>query len=309
MGLVIFGTMFLVSLYIWAAYYVERFAIKGTMLWVRSIFQNRQFDVSELQRLKWRALPRHGSIDFYVLGSKTRLGFTRIRIGRSAQNHSSPARMCPPGSARRLAPLLPEGGLALRDGEPQPEYEPTAELRTITRERYDRLLVLGMPVMVALATVLWAWSNAWQFFALPVLFLAGELLLRFNVPPEGRREPTVTSTPQGRAALILYFAAFSMMLVMIGFPLLGFGKRIALGTAYAVMAGIFPPVIYSAIKADKRRRAAESQTVDLAPAIWQEGESCRGQQCRASRGTGEGGAASVGDLWAPEGPRRPGLRP
>ena len=126
--------------------------------------------------------------------------------------------------------------------------------------------------MIALATVLWAWFNAWQFFALPFLFLAGELLLRFNVPPEGRREPTVTSTHQGRAGLITCAAALGAMFVMIGLPLLGFGRAITLGTAYAVMAIAFPPLIYSNIKDDKRRRAAEMQAVDLAPALWQQGE-------------------------------------
>jgi hypothetical protein len=118
MGLVVFGPMLLMSLYIWVAYYVERFAIKGTMLWVRSIFQDRQFDISELQRLKWRAPSRDGSIQFHVLGSKTRLdlhGFAaddRLKIIRAL---------------RERVPLEVQEGwphfcqkvaLPLRDGQP-----------------------------------------------------------------------------------------------------------------------------------------------------------------------------------------------
>src|SRR5438105_3146903 len=70
MGLALFGTMFLMSLYIWAAYYVERFSINGTKLTIHSVFQSREFDVSELQRLKWRIYPRAGRLLFYVAGSK-----------------------------------------------------------------------------------------------------------------------------------------------------------------------------------------------------------------------------------------------
>jgi hypothetical protein len=275
MGLVIFGTMLLLSLYVWAAYYVERITIKGTTLWVRSMLQDRQFDVSELRCLKWRAQPPGGSIHFHVLGSKTRVDF----YGYAGDDRLQIIR-----ALRDLVPLEMQEGwpafchkvaLPLRDGEPQLEYEPTAMLCTITRGRYDRQLVRGVPVMIAVATVLWAWLNAWQFFVLPFVFLAGELLLRFNVPPAGRREPTVTSTPQGRGVLLAYGAGTGAMLLMIGLPLIGVGKTIAMVTAYVLIGTVFPPLIYSVLTADKRRRAAEAEAVQLAPTLWQQGEGTK----------------------------------
>lgn len=75
MGIAVFGTMLLVSIYIWAAYYVERFTINGTTLSVRSMFQNRRFDACDIQSLRWRVYPKGGSIRFRILGCNARLDF------------------------------------------------------------------------------------------------------------------------------------------------------------------------------------------------------------------------------------------
>ena len=73
MGLTLFGSMLLMSLYQWAAYYVVRFTIDGTTLRMRSIFQNRNFDVSELQRMQWGTRPRGGSFVLHALGCMHRV--------------------------------------------------------------------------------------------------------------------------------------------------------------------------------------------------------------------------------------------
>ncbi len=72
-GSLVFGTMLLLSLYIWIAYYVERFSINGTTISIRSMLQKRQFDVCEITCLHWRPYPAGGSIRFVGSGLKARL--------------------------------------------------------------------------------------------------------------------------------------------------------------------------------------------------------------------------------------------
>jgi hypothetical protein len=276
MGIAVFGAMLLVSLYMWAAYYVERFAINGTMLSVRSMLQNRQFDVSELQSLKWQNCPG-GGIRFRVLGSKARLdlhGYSkddRLRIIRAL---------------RELVPSQIQDGwpmfchkvsLPLRDGKPSiVRSDPNAKFYTITRKRYDRMLVLALPLSVALAIGLWLRLNLWQFAALPFLVIAAWLLLRFNVPAAGRAEMRLTSTTQGRAQIIGMGGVVISQLLMFGLALLGVGKAIACWTALVVLLATIPPMLYMLHKSDKQRRTADELAAESAPASWQQGEIANG---------------------------------
>ncbi len=203
MGCVVFGAMLLLSIYMWASYYVERFTINGTVLSVRSMLQNRQFDVLELECLKWVASPMGGRILFRVLGSKARLNFygfsrdDRLRIIRAMQDIVSP-------QVQEGWPLFCHMvALPLRDGKPSiVRSEPSLRTCTITRKRYDRMLMLFLPLSAVLAVVLWVWVNFWQFIPLPFVVIGAWLLLRFNVPREGRSEVRLTATSLGRAQLI-----------------------------------------------------------------------------------------------------------
>ena len=273
MGLAVFGSMLLMSIYLWAAYYVERFTINGTTLWIRSMLQNCQFDVSELQRVKWMAHPMGGSILFHLFGSNARLdlcGYAKDdRLGIIRALHD-----LVPAQMQEGWPLFcHQVALPLRDGIPSiVRSEPSSELYTITRKRYDRMLVFGFPLSVALAIAISASLNLWQFFVLPFLAIAAWLLLRFNVPREGRSEARFTSTLEGRAQLIGWSAVVSSQLFMLGLALLDVGRPIACSTACVLLVAALPPMLYLNFKSAKQRRTAVEQFAELAPAHWQQGE-------------------------------------
>lgn len=274
MGIAVFGTMLLMSIYVWAAYYVERFTINGTMLYIRSIFQNRQFDVSELESLKWRIRPIGGSVFFRVLGSKARLdlhGYSkddRLRIIRALHD------LVPPQVQEDWPLFCHKVALPLRDGKPSiVRSEPSSKTCTITRKRYDRMLVLAFPLSAAIAIGLWVWLNLWQFLTLPFWVIAAWILLRFNVPREGCSDVRLTSTPMGRAQLIGWSAVVFSLLLRVGLVALGVGKLIACRASIVVMAVIFLPVAYSIYKSEKQRRITDEQAAELALGDWQQGEA------------------------------------
>jgi hypothetical protein len=271
-GIALFGTMLLGSLYMWTAYYVERFTITGSVISIRSMLQNCQFDISELQALKWQNYPAGGGIRFRILGSKARLdlnGYSesdRLRIVRALRG------LVPSDVQEGWPMFCHKVALPLRDGKPSiVRREPNATFYPINRKRYDRILIVALPLSVALAIGFWLRLKLWEFAAMPFLVIAAWLLLRFNVPAKGRTETRLTSTSHGMASIIGMGGVVLSQLLMIGLALLGVDKSIACWTGLAVLLATFPPMLFFLHKADKQRRIGDEQAAELAPLEWMEG--------------------------------------
>jgi hypothetical protein len=275
MGVAVFGTMLLLSVYVWAAYYVERFTISGTSLGIRSMLQNRQFDVAELDSLKWRIRPLGGSIVIRARGTKSRLdlhGYAiddRLRIIKALRD------LVPTALQEGWPEFCFKVALPLRDGEPSSAGgEPALGSMTITRKRYDRMAAIGVPLSICGALVLWIWLNLWQLVALPAVVSAAWLLLRFNVPRNGRVECRLTSTLHGWVQLFGWGAILSAMMLMVGLRLSGVEKSTVCLIGCFVMGAAFPFIVYLVHKADKQRRIADTQAAHLAPGRWLKGYGC-----------------------------------
>lgn len=279
MGLVAFGTMLLLSVYMWAAYYVESFTISGTTLWIRSMLQNHQFDVSELECLTWRSRLLGGSIIFRVIGAKSRLDLHGYANDDRLQIIKALHDLVPTSVQEGWPDFCHKVALPLRDGRPSlARSEPSSECFTITRRRYDRMAGFGFPLSIFVAITLWVWLNLWQFFALPPLVVAAWLLLRFNVPPDGRMEARLTSTLHGRAQLVGWGAIVSAIPLMVGLRFWGVEKSTACLIGCVVIGAAFPPMLYLLHKADKQRRIADEQAANSAPEQWLQGHSNEGQR-------------------------------
>ncbi len=273
LGWAVFGSMLLISIYIWSTYYVEQITIDGTMIRIRSMFQRQEFDVTELQSVKWRAHPIGGSILFRVLGAKARVdlnGFhkdDRLRMIRVLRD------LVPPHMQEGWPMFCHKVALPLRDGEPPIlRAEPSAELVTITRKRYDRALAVAFPLSVAAAVLLSVWFGFWHFLVLPFFVIAGWFLLRFSVPVAGYVELRLTSTFRPSAQLIGLAAAFGSLVLVAALRLAGVEPSVACGIGCVVMLVTFPPCLYSLYRSDKERQRAHEQTAESAPAQWEQGE-------------------------------------
>lgn len=269
MGLAVFGAMLLLSVYLWAAYYVEMFTISGTTLTLRSMFQSRRFDVSELESLTWRSQPLGGSIVFRVIGAKSRLdlyGYAsddRLRIITALHD------LVPDSVQDGWPDFCHSVALPLRDGRPSlARREPSSKCVTVTRRRYDRMAAGGIPFSILIAVALGGWLNLPQFFALPLFVVAAWLFLRFNVPPDGRDEERLSSTSVGRVQLIGWGAIAGTLLLMVGLHLWGVEKSTACLIGCVVMGAAFLPILYLLRKADKQRRIEEEQAASAAPERW-----------------------------------------
>jgi hypothetical protein len=271
LGITVFGIMLLLSLYAWLSYFVKQFSVDGTKMSLFTLLRNREWDVAELKVLKWRQYPRPGSVMFHIQGSKPCLyldGFSRVDQLKII---------------RVLHELVPEQrqvgwplfchmiALPLRDGKPAiTRSEPNAKSLTITRRRYDRMMLLALPLSLALAVGLWLTLGLMQSFILPFIVVFFWLLLRFAVPRDGYTQASLTSTPQGKAGLIGSSGIVISYFLMIVLRLSGLSKGIACTVGIIVLLMVFPPLLYFMRKSEKKQQ--ETDATDLALIEWERGE-------------------------------------
>ncbi|MBX3452445.1 MAG: hypothetical protein KF777_23035 [Planctomycetaceae bacterium] len=271
MGLTVCGVILLLSLYLLAAYFVERFSICGTTLTLQTVLRNHRFDVSDLDRLFWK---RHGDgrIVFRCQHEKPYLDLH----GYSAEN-----RLRVISALRDLVPHDRQEGwpefchhVALRlrgflKAQTQRELMP-GQLR-ITRSRYDRMAVIAVPSSAILAVAVGLGTGRWQFLALPALLIGFWVLLRSTVPTTGRVERRLMATPSGRAFTFYYLMFLIPPITGAALSLWGVEKSIvrAIMLAGAVISAV--PVLHLCYKEDKNRRLADAYGVQTAPERWLEG--------------------------------------
>ncbi|MFO0913901.1 MAG: hypothetical protein U0795_13160 [Pirellulales bacterium] len=271
----VFSLMVMLSLYILRAYYVEQFSMQGKNLWVRSVLQNARFHADELQQLKWRPFPQGGSILFRLLGSRVRLdlhGFSRadrLEIVRAL---------------RTTVPMKVQQGweqfsyyvaVPLRDGRlPQPPNEVEPKRVLIQRSRYDRLLMVALPLSLTVAIGLGVAWNLWKGLVLPPVVLGLWALLRYTVPREGAQEVPVTSSNQGRMLCGTFLGYFACLATMIGMGWMGFNRDMACGAALVVFA-IFVAPVFLRVMPNEFRKVREG--IELAPGVWEAGEAASEQ--------------------------------
>ena len=272
MSLGVWGTMFILSIYGWIACYVERLTIDGTQISFRSMLQSHQFDVSELESVKWSILPRSGCIVFRCPDRKSRLYFSnysredRLKIIETLQD------LVPESIQEGWPEFCYKVALPLRDGRSfRPQVPPTQAI-TVTRNRYDRMASVCIPASIAVAVVCWVWFDLWQLWALPPMVVGSWLLLRFVVPPSGLEEKRLAATVGGSIQLIWFgFLACGLLLAIILEPLGLAGSTIGLVIVWA-FCGVFGLSCLIVLPhAIKKERIANEQAAVLAPEEWRRG--------------------------------------
>lgn len=271
MGLIVFGFFLLLSLYLLATYFVERFSICGTTLSLQTVLRNHRFDVSELDRLIWK---RHG-------GSRIVLRCRHAKSCLDLFGYSVEDRLRITSALRDLVPHDRQEGwsefchhVALRlrdsmDAAPQRELIP-GQLR-ITRSRYDRMAIITVPSSVVLAVAVGLGTGLWQFLALPALLIGFWALLRSATPKTGLVSRALTAEPSGRAFIVYVTIVFLSLLFGAILRLRGVEESIV--TAILLVCVIVPgvPAVYLRLKEDRQQRYADEAGINTAPDRWLEG--------------------------------------
>ncbi len=276
-GVVVYGAIDLLSIYVLLRYRKALLSIDGTTITLQAVWRRRQFEPSEIQKLQWTS-PRAKAV-FHLVTEKATLDF---------DNFTSADQLTILRLFRRLVPdELQEGwplfcyrvALYLRDGSRpgdgsenggQDQYRRVL----VTRGRYDVMFVLILPICVVLGGIA-AWEMGKPLVLIPPIGVCfvGWALLRYGVPPEGRWETRASRESGGKSILLAVFGVVAAKLAMVGARLLGAGRETACSVGLAVIVPVFPFVIMGLYFADKVRKRREAEGILIANNVWLKGES------------------------------------
>jgi hypothetical protein len=275
MGIAIYGTMLLLSIAALIEYFVEYIAIDGSSICIRTLFGKRKFDLSEIRRLKWKRYARTGKLVFDLNIGKARIELDhycldeRLCLIRFFHNEVAEENQTDwPLFCYRVAVPLRDGSRREIESNIEGHESDKDSGVLITRRRYDRLFGVALPLcVVAAGVVAWKWGNP-RLLALPLFLAIFWPMLRYDIPPEGRREPHVTATQRGRLALLTLGLYFADMLVWIGTLWIGVHRDIAWIIGFAVMLPSLPVAFFGCYRLDKERKRKEQVETPLAVAAW-----------------------------------------
>ncbi len=196
----VFGAMTLLGVYMLLACYVERVTVAGTVLSVRSVFGNRQFDAAAVDKLAWKTRPVGGRIDCFVAGRRTTVelnGYSmddRLRLVRLFRGFVPEEKQADwPMFCQKIALPLRETHADALQGGPARPLAPGQAL--ITRWRDDRLAAVVLPTSFIAAGVVW-WANGSTLLLWTAWILAAAwLFLRYTTRRGGERAVRLTAMP------------------------------------------------------------------------------------------------------------------
>lgn len=273
LGLSVFGPMLVWSCFLLASYYVEEFSIEGSKLAVRSILQNRQFEIADIETLQWTIHPNGGGVRFRVRGTNVRLNFSgydrddRLRIIRILRNEV-------PAEVQEGWPMFCHKiALRLRDGIlPITRLQPPPSSFTVTRRRYNRMLLVALPVSATGAAMLANHFQMKEFLALPGLVIIAIMFLRVSTPKDGRTEFTFQSQWRNRAAIFGAVGILGSTVAMFAVKICELGATAWSYLPIGIASASFPPLLICLMKADKERLKADEFAAEGAAAAWLDGE-------------------------------------
>jgi hypothetical protein len=275
LSLVLYGTMLLGSLLTMAEYCIVRFTVDGSCLRIRSLLQNKTFDVSDVQELRWNVHRRlrlrtaltKAALDLRNFGHEDRL--TIIRILRA---------LIPRDKQVGWEEFCHHVALPLREDYPatatggKSNGIVTSDRILITRQRYDRLACILIPASVVVCALIWRAYGVPQLAALPLFLIGMWFLLRFSVPKDGYWMESVLTT---RRRLVRLFALISIpisVVLMAILRLIGFSNDASCTAGLFVIApGLFA-IIYDAWKTDKERHFRDAELLPYSVQQWDEHE-------------------------------------
>jgi hypothetical protein len=262
--------MLLLSIASWASYYKHMLAIDGDRISIRTLLTQRQFGIHEIECLRWDAQRRR-----MVFHTKN------FKAAFNPREYSRVDRLRIIRALRKLVPLeLQEGwsmfcikvALPLRDGTPSVALvDPAAKLVTITRRRYDRALLVALPLSIVTAVAIGFWKGMWEYCVLPLVLVGFWLLLRFNVPRAGRLEASLASAIPRTARIALVAMLLAPVVVIVVSHLLGVDPEFAGWLAVLGMWAMFPWVLYGVHIIEKQKRIRSELAAQGADELWRQG--------------------------------------
>lgn len=283
-GIALFGTMFVLSTWVIAAYFIETISFDGTAIAIRSVSQNKRFDLSELRQLVWNCRPRGGKLTFRTTTSKAVLHLYGFAPHDQLEIISI---------ARKLVPESVQSGwdefchfvaLPLREGRSSrqpggaridPASLPESARVHVSRGRYDRFFLVLLVISVCVSGALWQILAMPEAIELPfvVLFFWG--LLRFSTPKKGSWSLKWSATNEMKNLVCALLVMPIMCIAMIVFRIVGLNAEIPMWAGLVIMVALMANGVRHARKREKEQRARDQHELPSSIDRWNAKEATR----------------------------------
>ncbi len=101
-GIAVFGSMFVMSFLMCVSYFVERITVDSTTIIIRSLTQNKRFDISSIQELVWNHRSNGGKLVLRFHDFESSRSLVWILTGRSTSYCASYPKLDPSSYADRM---------------------------------------------------------------------------------------------------------------------------------------------------------------------------------------------------------------
>jgi hypothetical protein len=220
-----------------SAAYLLRVTLSDTQIVIASIVARHEFDESRIKRLLWTKRGRGNRIRIEAITSSTSLEIGVFSNQDQLQIMRHLRRLVPESNQCEWETFCHHVATPLREGQnPRPPGVvpfdslslPESARVFVTRQRYDRFFALLLVPSTILATgIRWIFGKS-EAIALLILLVFFWMLLRFNVPLEGKWDARWTATKERRIVGLVHLAMPLAFLAALGLKLLGLNKNIAL---------------------------------------------------------------------------------
>jgi hypothetical protein len=274
MGIAVFGSMTLLSVYMLLAYSRETVKISETSIQIRSVFHQRSFDALQIERLTLKGVHGNASLVFDAVGRRTRLNLYGygpedcLQLTRLFRN-------IVPGEHQVGWPLFCHRvAIPLRnhfEAQAAAGLKPAEGHLSVRRSRYDRLFAAAVAISAVAGSLLWWFTGLVNLVPLPLLLIVFWRVLRYSVPMHGPAQSQVTARPDGRALVLAVLMILVSQLLLAGFVLAGM-RELGCWLALAVLLPTSPVVVYRLHSCDRELAGELVREAESAPATWEAGE-------------------------------------
>jgi hypothetical protein len=273
-GIVLFGSMFGLTLLTIARFFVECVSIDGSTLRIRSLFQKTRFDVAEVEVLYWKLNQR--------LRFSTRWTVATLDLGEFYRTD----RLNIIRALRRLIPAVKQTGwdefchrvaLPLREHSPATATKDRTNIGNsprvlVTRGRYDRLAFILLPLSLITCLGSWWMTDFVQVLVVPLFLAAMWCLLHYSVPKEGQWMESILSFKNGKS-LVIAISSLPLSAVLIAIlRFLGYSEDQSCTAGLFVLVPGFVLVMYYCWKTDNERKAHDAGRLTTSLIEWEAGE-------------------------------------
>ncbi|MGB7947874.1 MAG: hypothetical protein WCH75_09355 [Candidatus Binatia bacterium] len=277
-GTALFGLMLMLCALSIAAHYSTSMTVDGSTIQVRSLRQNENFDADFVEELRWHQFRRLRlrlpfgivKLDLRTFSPGDRLSIIRIlrrsiprdkQIGWDEYCHH----IALPLRNRQLATIVQTPDL--------PDLHDDKTRVLITRARYDRPAWFILPFSVIASVFIW---RAYAFPAalvIPLFLLVIWIVLRSDIPKQGRYSENLLSRHHGWPFLVGVFSVPLILVLMSVLRVFGYSPDESTVAVLPIAIPGMALMIYACIKKDNQRKVRDAQQLAVSVKRWEDSEA------------------------------------